>query len=72
MAIEIYVASISNGCAIAAVDGSALAKEIDDAAAVEGSLTSVGDLDRFLRERVYKDDIMLYGLGVYSREADAT
>lgn len=33
MATEIYVASISNGCAIAAVDGSKLAKEINKAAA---------------------------------------
>jgi len=38
------------------VDGSKLAQEINEAA-VEGRLTSVDDLDRFLRERAHKDDI---------------
>ena len=72
MEIEIYVASISNGCAISAVDGSKFAQEINQAAAVEGRLTSEDDLDRFLRERAHRDDISLYGLGVYTREVEAT
>jgi hypothetical protein len=33
-------------------------------------IRSVDELDRFLRERVHRDDILLYGLGVYWREVD--
>jgi hypothetical protein len=72
MPTQVYVACVSDGCPIACVDGKAKAKEVNEAAADEGRATTVEELDRFLRERVHRDDILLYGLGVYSHQVDET
>lgn len=68
MVTEVYVASMSDGCPMTGLDGLKIAREVNKFAADEGRDTSVEELDRVLRETVCREDLLLYGLGVYCRE----